>query len=498
MKKRIFLNIIICLVLAAVAFLTGAFFQKDRDERQRAASLNAKRALDERHDAEQELSAVSLAPGTSREMLYADYWKTGEDSELLFTEKEIKDYLHNNPLYVAYFDEAAGRTLKLMMNDLPEELDGSAVRVLSDPAYIDRMAEGSETVFVNGRAPDSGYWDSLRDNCAFDRIGEKVKPQYCICVKRTLAMIVPTEDFASGDINELYCNVFISAEVMPLTGAVALHESLDGQWCFVIYGSYCGWVKKDCLAFCKDKEEWLEAANPEDFLIVTGCEITLDETAVRGSTDDLTLPMGTKIKLLKDHEGQVNGRETYGCYVTQIPARGADGALTWETVLIPVSKEVTAGYLTMTSDAVIEQAFKFLGKIYGWGGSFASNDCSGIVRQIYACFGFELPRNSAAIGQNFDLGARDFSIMTADKKLDIIKKLKAGSLLTMDGHMMIYLGTVDGKPYVISSCGTFYAPGDYSGSPVNAYGVFVSGLDLLRADGSTWLESLTYFQSKDY
>ncbi len=497
MKKRIFLNIIICLVLAAVAFLTGAFFQKDRDERQRAASMNAKRALNEQHEAEQKLSGVDLVPGTSREMLYAGYWKTGEESELLFTEKEIKDYLYNNPLYVAYFDEAAGRTLKLMMNDLPDELDGSAVRALADPAYIDRMAEGG-TVFVNGSTPDGAYWDALRNNCSFDRIGEKVKPQYCICVKRTLAMIVPTDDFASGDIDELYCNDFISAEVMPLTGAVVLHESLDGGWCFVLYGSYCGWVKKDCLAVCADKAEWLAATDPEDFLTVTGCEITLDETAVRGNTDGLTLPMGTKIKSLKNQEGQVNGRETYGCYVTMIPARDAYGALSWETVLIPVSKEVTAGYLTMTSDAVIEQAFKFLGKIYGWGGSFASNDCSGIVRQIYACFGFELPRNSAAIGQNYDLGARDFSIMTADKKLDIIKKLKPGSLLTMDGHMMIYLGTVDGKPYVISSCGTFYAQDDQGGSPVRAYGVFVSGLDLLRADGSTWLESLTYFQSKDY
>ena len=33
---------------------------------------------------------------------------------------------------------------------------------------------------------------------------------------------------------------------------------------------------------------------------------------------------------------------------------------------------------------------------------------------------------------------------------------------------------------------------------VDANCVFVSGLDLLRKNGKTWLESISYFQDRDY
>ena len=88
--------------------------------------------------------------------------------------------------------------------------------------------------------------------------------------------------------------------------------------------------------------------------------------------------------------------------------------------------------------------------------------------------------------------------MTSDKKLDIIKKMPAGTLLAMDGHLMIYLGTVGDKPYVISSCATFFPPEDASGVPSEAYGVIVSDLGLLIENGKTWLDSLSYFQLKEY
>ena len=84
------------------------------------------------------------------------------------------------------------------------------------------------------------------------------------------------------------------------------------------------------------------------------------------------------------------------------------------------------------------------------------------------------------------------------KKLDLIKKIPAGTLLYMDGHLMIYLGMVENEPYVISSCATYVAPGDDSGTIQNAYGVFVSNMELLRANGQTWLESIKYYQWKEY
>ena len=496
-KKTIIISLIICIAVAAAAFFAGALFQKNEEEKQKASLLEVHRIQSENFENYIKQPWVKTVPGTTVEMLSPDFWKNGLSGELLFSEAEIKEFQKNNPLFVEYYDREAGRKIKLKMYNLPEEIKGTVIETLIDPDYIDRRAEGTESVFINGKTTENNYWESIRKNCAFERIPETVVPQYCVCVKRDLAMIVPTDDFASENADEIYCNDFISAEVMPLTGLVSLHESRDGKWLFVINGSYCGWVKKESLAFCTDKNQWLDIIKPEDFLTVTACEITLDETALPSETAGLVLPMGTKIKLIRNYEGQVFGRTPYDCYVTEIPFRKQNGGVGLETVLIPISKGVTPGILQMTSEAVINQAFSFLGKVYGWGGSFSSNDCSGIIRQVFACFGFELPRNSAAIAGNFDLGGRDCNHMTVEKKLELLKKIPSGSLLAMDGHLMIYLGTVDNKPYVISSCSSCFAPDD-SGKKLEPYGVFVSDLELVREDGKTWLESLNYFQWKDY
>ena len=242
--KKILLNICIAVTLLAVAFASGAFFQKARDEKQRASLLAQRGEQEEKRENELDRPWVRTVPGTAVDMLSPDYWKTPAGGELLFTEEEIRYYRDNNPLFVAYFDERAGRTIKFMMYDLPEQIDGYAVKALADPGYIDARADGAVEVYVNGKQPEAGYWDALKSNCALGQLPEKVTPRYCVCVKRDLAMTVPTEDFASESADEIYCNSFISAEVMPLTGVVSLHESLDKEWCFVINGSYCGWVKK--------------------------------------------------------------------------------------------------------------------------------------------------------------------------------------------------------------------------------------------------------------
>lgn len=498
MKKHILLNIFIIIVIIAAAFLLGANFQKNEDEAQKALLLSVQNEQNEKSNKTLNQPWVNKIPGTTSDMLSPDYWKNDLSGELLFTEDEIKEYQKNNPLYVAYFDEPEGRTLKLRMYDLPNELKGYMVKALTNPDYIDERLNKTVTTYVNGRQPDKNYWSAIKNNCAFDLIPETVVPRYCVCVKRDLAMLLPTEDFASDNAEEKYCNDFISAEVMPFTGVVSLHESKDKKWCFVINGSYCGWVKKESLAYCTNREQWLNAVKPDNFLTVTACEMTLDETALPSKTAGLTLPMGTKIKLLKNFDKPVFGRKPYDCYAASLPCRDKNGALDFETVLIPVSKDVVVGNLSMTSEAVIRQAFKFLGKVYGWGGSFSSNDCSGIIRQVYACFGFELPRNSTAIANLFDLGGRDCKHMTVEKKRDILKKMPAGTLLYMEGHLMIYLGMADNKPYVLSSCASFIAPEDETKTVINSYGVFVSNMELRRKDGKMWLESMSCFQWKEY
>ncbi|MBR0442122.1 MAG: SH3 domain-containing protein, partial [Firmicutes bacterium] len=336
----------------------------------------------------------------------------------------------------------------------------------------------------------------LVKNCAAGSIPGTVDPVYAVSVRRTVSYVLPSDDFVSGEPDEKYINDMVSAEVMPFTGVVILHESADKEWSFILNGTVCGWTRTEDLCICSDKDQWLAAARPESFITVTGCEIVMDETAVPTASSGMVLPMGTKLRLASGSTTAVSGRSALGCYTVEIPFRRDDGTLGFEQALVPVSEDVCEGYPAMTSSSVIEQAFKFLGRVYGWGGTLSSNDCSGFIRQVYSCYGFELPRNSLAIATLTDLGRSDCSEMTLPRKRQVIKNMPAGQLLYMDGHLMLYLGMDGDKPYVISSCASYIDP--QSKEMVDANCVFVSGLDLLRKNGKTWLESISYFQDRDY
>ena len=439
---------------------------------------------------------IPVTAGTTRNMLRPGYWTTGRQDRLLFTAEEIADFNENNPLYVLYYSPEKGRSVKLYMYDLPETLDGYIVKTLIAPQKAKDFTSGGKTAYVNGKASDAAYWNGLVKNCAAGSIPGTVDPVYAVSVRRTVSYVLPSDDFVSGEPDEKYINDMVSAEVMPFTGVVILHESADKEWSFILNGTVCGWTRTEDLCICSDKDQWLAAARPESFITVTGCEIVMDETAVPTASSGMVLPMGTKLRLASGSTTAVSGRSALGCYTVEIPFRRDDGTLGFEQALVPVSEDVCEGYPAMTSSSVIEQAFKFLGRVYGWGGTLSSNDCSGFIRQVYSCYGFELPRNSLAIATLTDLGRSDCSEMTLPRKRQVIKNMPAGQLLYMDGHLMLYLGMDGDKPYVISSCASYIDP--QSKEMVDANCVFVSGLDLLRKNGKTWLESISYFQDRDY
>ena len=440
---------------------------------------------------------VQTVSGTTTDMLNPGYWLSSYEGKELFSREEIEEFNSNNPAFLEYKLQKYGNTLYLYMNDLPDTIKGKIAEALIDPDIIEDLTEDGNTLYANGAEISGGYWEKIRDNLNLDSIPEEIVPTYAISVQRTDARTLPSDDFVAEDPGELYFDSLISAEVMPYAPVVVLTESRDGLWYFIINGSYCGWVHKETLALCKDKEEWLAAAGSDSFLVVTGCEIILEDTPGNSSNDGMILPMGTRLKLSSSEENNT-GRMSWGCYRVELPCRSEDGTLSWEEALIPVSKDVHVGYLDMTSEAVLEQAFKFLGKIYGYGGTLSSNDCSGFVRQVYSCFGMELPRNAKAIAKTYDLGSIECSKMTLDKKLSLLEEMNPGLLLFMEGHIMMYLGTKDGVPYVISSCATCIEPGHNKDDIVDAYGIFVSSMELVRTNGNTWLEDMNYILWKEY
>jgi cell wall-associated NlpC family hydrolase len=163
-------------------------------------------------------------------------------------------------------------------------------------------------------------------------------------------------------------------------------------------------------------------------------------------------------------------------------------------------QDVSAGYLKYTRRNILEQAFKYLDSPYGWGGQYDALDCSSFLKNVFACFGLKLPRNSAAqIQQGTYLFGANFQKTDDEivKNEAIIKKaIAAASLIYFPGHIMLYIGEYQGQPYVIHSVWGYRAQKNNKDTYYIINKVAVSGLDLGRGTKSgSFLQRITRFKN---
>ena len=134
-------------------------------------------------------------------------------------------------------------------------------------------------------------------------------------------------------------------------------------------------------------------------------------------------------------------------------------------------------------------AFSALGNTYGWGGSLYSDDCSGYMRNVYKCFGFDLARNTTW-QTAMPMANVDMQYMSKEEKIKFLEALPFGTILYFNGHEMMYLGARDGNYYVVSAVGSILLPGTTSTRQrIRSY--IINTLEIKRTNGNTWLEELT-------
>ena len=309
-----------------------------------------------------------------------------------------------------------------------------------------------------------------------------------------------TNQFLAASPDEISYNDATWSEFMPFQPLAVIHESLDNEWYYVLMNGFAGWIPKTYVALCASRDEWLERQNLKDFLLVTGREIRISDDLGSEELSGQLLPMGTKLPLIsiEDAPEEINSRRGYGCYIVKLPVRLDNGSISDEYALIPLSDDVRIGYLPYTRENVIRQAFKLLGDRYGWGGQFHANDCSGIVKEIYACFGFQLPRTAQAQVNLPGLQYDSLEGLSDEEKIQHLSKTSMGSLLVFPGHIMIYLGMENNLPFVISAVGSFAATDSPVGETLAVNTVIVNGLEIHRRDGASWLSHLTGKQTLAY
>ena len=421
------------------------------------------------------------------EMMTPDYWISEDDNEVLMTPEEIAEFNYSNRAIIKAGDN---KTIMPHLEDFGDTFDGNILRTfLNDNAKS--IPKDPAKIFLDGKPTTAEYWQNLIALSNIDAVPDSITVKYGFTTKRMTVRMFPTEDRVFESASDQYFDSLLYSECMPYMPVVVLHESTDGEYLYVVFDSFSAWVRKDAIALCKDRKDWEARQNPGQWLVVTEREIRLGNDPHSPLTTDLVLPMGTYMELVpaKSAPKSINQRTTYGNYVVKVPTRGADGYIKDELVLIPVSDDVNVGFLPLTPANIVRQAFKLLGDRYGWGGDLQANDCTGITREIYRCFGVLLPR----VGQSASKGVYkvDMSKMNEKEKLEIINELKPGSLISFPGHMTIYVGTRDGKPYVISACGTFIMPAPGPNDVIHPESVILNSLYVRNRSLVTWLDKST-------
>ena len=203
------------------------------------------------------------------------------------------------------------------------------------------------------------------------------------------------------------------------------------------------------------------------------------------------LTMGTVLELAKDIDPNqiIDNRSAYNNYVVWVPVRNDDGTYSKKLTLISEHKKVHEGFMPLTKANISKVVFSALGNTYGWGGSLNSDDCSGYIRNVYKCFGLELARNTTWQSA-MPMAKVDMQYMPSEERIRFLDALPFGTILYFSGHEMMYLGSQNGKYYVISAVGTIMQPENPSVRQ-RIRSTIVNTLDVKRANGNTWFDELT-------
>jgi len=119
----------------------------------------------------------------------------------------------------------------------------------------------------------------------------------------------------------------------------------------------------------------------------------------------------------------------------------------------------------LTRRALVEEAFRYLGRPYGWGGR-EGWDCSRFLVDVFAGFGIDLPRHSGVQHQAGELMIDLAEAKGRQERLGLLDAAQATGvvLLHFPGHIMLYLGRAgDGRPMAIHAFAEYLEPCDGGG-----------------------------------
>ena len=284
------------------------------------------------------------------------------------------------------------------------------------------------------RIPKGWYNYAIR-NSNFNNYESIDKP--AITIKHTNLKLYPS-------LKEIYYNPNRTGEGFPFdynqnsavyinTPLFVSHYSLDRKWAYVKTSYAFGWIKVSDIAFV-DSNFQAEFRNNKYAITIKDNLQLLDDgvylSIVKLGTIFPVDPI-TKEYLIakKDSNGYA--------HISKVDVKDED-------INIIAYKPIK-----FNTKNVAYISNQLVGEPYGWGGKLETRDCSTLTRDFFAPFGIYLRRNSRQQAQDGDtISIRGLDAKT--KKETILANANpCRSLLSVPGHIMLYLGEYKGEPIIL-------------------------------------------------
>jgi len=208
------------------------------------------------------------------------------------------------------------------------------------------------------------------------------------------------------------------------------HYTKDGSWAFVQSPVSTGWIPTSSFTV-------LNAKQRHEFKQNSKIIITTDNIPIYSNNQKylLHVKLGTLFSIEKEDDDFY-----YSFIYTKFGNK----------IKAQIQKnQATIGPLDFNETNVLHVSSQLLGEKYGWGGFLDNRDCSAMTKDFFAPFGIWLPRNSAS-----QKDAGEYLLLKGLNDKEKEKMIKTHgiaflSLIYLQGHVMLYAGTVDDKVMVM-------------------------------------------------
>jgi len=376
-------------------------------------------------------AAPTLIPNTQLQMKTAGFWISRHPfpNKVILTPEEIR-VLNNR----------TENELKLITDITKIKSLYSGKELVSALRKPLNYVQQEKLYQADGKKADLKFYHRIEEGMGLGIAQNGSEVKYGFIVHYADQRVLPTEEglyAQQGDIDfdELQNSSFDVGT--PLT---VLHTSPDGKWCYVVSPSSSGWVRTDEVALC-NREEFNRYLKQTDFVVVISPKADIFLNPVLTDYYDY-VRMGTRFPAIKNTESSI--------VEVIVPFRLSDGSLSQKTAYLH-REDVNFGYLSYTPRTIIEQGFRLINTPYGWGGMYGEQDCSEFLQEIFATVGILLPRNSSVQSKVGVLVGEFDKKSSGEERLRLLSEKAVGGItvLYLKGHIMLFLGIVDGKPYAI-------------------------------------------------